>query len=130
MELYKLLNEYEKASHITSYQSDLWKMLDKSSSSGSIPPARLSQSRIKEIKNLKEKNDYTQRISITVCKSWESLFVEEITTLYKMFRFCNNCGKALPFGYKGSYCPDTKDNEKCIKERARIRSRKRNITKK
>lgn len=129
-ELYKLFNQYEKPLYITSYQSDLWKMLDKSSSSGSIPPARLYQSKMEEIKNLIEKNNYTQKISITVCKSWESLFAEEIMTLYKMFRFCNNCGKALPFGYKGSYCPNTKINKECVKARARIRSQKRNITKK
>lgn len=129
-ELYKLLNQYEKPLHITSYQSDLWKMLDEGTLGGIIRPEHLHQFKTKEIKNLIEKNNYTQKIPITVCKNWESLFAEEIISLYKMFRFCNNCGKALPFNYKGSYCPDTKENQLCIKERARIRSRKRKLTKK
>lgn len=129
-ELYKSLNQYEKPLHITSYQSDLWKMLDKGTLDGTISPEHLCQFETKEIKNLTENNNYTQKIPITVFKKWESLFAEEIIALYKMFRFCNNCGKALPFDYKGSYCPDTKENRKCVKKRARIRSRKRNITKK
>ncbi len=124
-ELYKSLNEYKRPLYITSYQSDLWKMLDERVLGGTIRPARSHQYETKEIKDLKEKNNYSEKITITVFRNWHELFAEEINTLYRMMNFCNNCGKALPFNYQGKYCPNNKKNQECIKERARKRARKK-----
>jgi hypothetical protein len=124
-EYYQYIRKYEKPVYITSPYSDLWKALDNQLNGGTIPTKKDIKLTNNEIRNLAEKNHYKERISIAVCKNWETLFAEEISTLYKMFNFCNNCGKALPFDYQGKYCPETKDNKECIKERARKRARKK-----
>jgi hypothetical protein len=68
--------------------------------------------------------DNENKITIAVCKNWEELFTEELLALYKEMNFCKNCGKTLPFNYQGRFCPDTKENEECKKERGRERAKK------
>jgi len=121
-ELYEHLNKYERPIYINSPYSELWKLLDSGALDGLIHTGYLFENKI--IKSLKEKQ-YKQKIPIAICRSWESLFAEEISALYKMFRFCHNCGKALPFDYQGNYCPDTKENQQCMRERAKIRAQKK-----
>ena len=122
-ELYEILTRFEKAIYINSPYSALWEALDKRLLDGTIPHDHLFQYENKEIKAITEKS-YKQKIPIAVCRSWEDLFGEEILALYKMFRFCHNCGSALPFDYQGNYCPDAKENQQCIRERARFRAQK------
>lgn len=125
-QLYQLLNEYERPIYITSNQSSIWKALDKGILNGTTPPDNIFYLKNPIMKKIKDQS-FKEKINIMVCRNWQSLFAEEIRTLYKMFCFCNNCDKPLPLNYKGSYCLE---NQECKKERARKRSKKRNVTKK
>ena len=100
-------------------------MLDSGILDGIIRPSYFHKHKTKEIKELEEINNYKEKITITVVRSWDELFAEEISTLNKMMKFCNNCGKALPFNYQGKYCLENKENQECVKERARKRARKK-----
>lgn len=126
-QLYESLARYTKPIYISTPYSKIWAILDDGFQHGIVPLGTRfkKESIIKKYKSYNKKNNYNkEKIVVAICKSWEELFVEEILSLYKMFNFCNNCGKALPFNYQGKYCPDIKGNEKCIRERARKRARK------
>jgi hypothetical protein len=134
-ELYGALGYYQAPIYVTSYYSALWEMLDSKELTGIIEPSFFYHFKNKEIKKLVEGKHYKEKISIAVCSNWESLFAEEIRALYKMFRFCNNCGKPLPFGTKYKNCPRSPVNIECNRSCDRIRAKKtrslaKNITKK
>ncbi len=62
-----------------------------------------------------------RKIQIYVCKSWDSLMVEELYALKRATTFCLNCGKGLPYGSRHKYCPD---NPECRRARDRERARR------
>jgi hypothetical protein len=121
------LGHFEKPIYITAKYSKLWDKLDKGEHDGIIPPERMDPDFLSDIsyKNdgKKIESHKNKKIKIVICKNWDSLFAEEIRSLYKTFSFCNNCGKPLSFDWKGIYCPDTKENKACIRERARNRKK-------
>ena len=123
--LYKILNKHNKPISQDLYYSEIWRELDQNDRiGGSITCAHIQQDG-KFFENLPIKK-YTTKIPVLICKSWEDLFAEELFLLYKMFRYCNNCGKALPFNYNGKYCPDNPQNIDCVRERARKRKHSQN----
>lgn len=76
----------------------------------------LSERRRNEIERFNGK-----KIKVTVTRSWDALFYKEISELYQLANYCNNCGKPLPFDYKGIFCPPLVENSGCAKKRARDR---------
>lgn len=113
IKVYNLLIPYSK----------LWAMLDgdRSKFKGCIPPmTEFDVAGIEKI-DLQDKPEYIQ---VTVVKNLPDLFWEEVSALYKIASFCNNCGRILPFTGKNQYC-SKEDNEECHKDRARKRARKR-----
>ena len=129
-QLYESMAKYAKPVYISTPYSKTWKILDSGFQDGIIPVFGRSHKEdiIEKSELLDEKDGYSKsKILVAVCRNWEELFAEEISALYKMFNFCNNCGRALPFDYKGNYCPDLSENKNCIKERNRKRkSQKKN----
>lgn len=126
-QFYEAMVNYKKPIYISIPHSRAWEILDNGFQEGIV---RLSNAfgkkdLIKELNAKRTENSYKdERISVAICKSWEDLFAEEISSLYKMFIFCANCGKPLPFDCHGKYCPNNKENQKCIQERYRKRARK------
>ena len=135
-QLYESLARYPKPIYITMPYSKIWEKLDTGFQDGivSVGSRFNKEDIIRECEVDDEETDkkkYSKnKISVAVCKSWEELFAEEIYSIYKMFSFCKNCSKALPFDYQGKYCPETKDNEECTRKRARDRARKITSSKK
>lgn len=132
LEFYKISSKHRKPISITIPYSPVWEFLDENRKfEGFIPPIDDDLQKEELAQELPEKFEKEKKnglkIDVLVCRSLEDLFVEEITTLYKMFFHCNNCGKPLPFNYKGKYCPESPENEKCIRERAKIRKRKSQV---
>ncbi len=124
-DLYRLLGDNKRAIRQDLYYSNVWKKLDEDKElEGSILSINSAIEALK-FKDLPQ-NKSTKKIPVLICRSWDALFAEEIYALYKMFNFCSNCGKALPFDYSGKYCPATPENTACLKERARKRKRSQN----
>jgi len=120
-ELYTLASNFEKPIYIDIPYTDIWKDLDRRINDGIIPNISLLN-RSEYLSNITSvSNKYTKKIRAVVCLDWKALFVEELYALLKLFSYCNNCGKALPIGFSGSYCPD---DENCLKERGRKRKNK------
>ncbi len=125
-ELHSLLGNHERPIEQDLYYSNVWKELDINEEIGGYI-LRMTISRKDEwFKNLPKDAKNITKIPVLICKSWEDLFAEELFLSYKMFRYCNNCGKALPFGYNGKYCPNEPENIDCIRERARKRKHSQN----
>lgn len=138
-ELYQSFVQHEKPLYLNIPYSDVWAELDKSKYSkatngkieendlnGLISPSFFHKDLPETLRNLEKNTKNNNRtINVAVCKRWEDLFAEEISALYKIMNFCNNCGKALPFDYQGKYCPESKENEECIRKRARMRASKK-----
>jgi len=125
-ELHSLLGDHARPIEQDLYYSNVWKELDINEKIGGYI-LRMDIFRKDELfKNLLKDAKNITKIPVLICKSWGDLFAEELFILYKMFRYCNNCGKALPFGYNGKYCPDEPENVDCIRERARKRKHSQN----
>lgn len=122
--IYQILNDYFTSTKRNLYYSNVWKELDRNKEiNGLLRTFKHIQSlNLRNIlKALPKDGETIEKIPVLICKSWEELFAEEVFALYKMFNYCNNCGKALPFNYNGKYCPDEPENVDCIRERARKR---------
>jgi hypothetical protein len=104
--------------------SKLWACLDLSQSDGLIGPL---QDRV-DIDFNKKVDKYfdkqPEKIRVMCSRNFSSIIHEEMFAVYKEANFCKSCGKALPFGTKNKYCPDTPENKDCVKKRARIRKKK------
>ena len=129
-QLYESLARYPKPIYITVPYSKIWEKLDTGFQDGIVSVGSrfnkediISECEVDDEENDK-KNYGKNKISVAVCRSWDELFAEEVSAIYKMFSFCKNCGKALPFDYQGKYCPETKGSEDCTRKRARDRARK------
>lgn len=120
-DLYRLLGNRNRAIRQDLYYSNVWKKLDKDKEIGGFIFHINKHKEGRWFQDLPEETNNMTKISVLICKSWEDLFAEEIFALYKMFNYCNNCGKALPFNYSGKYCPNELENVDCIRERARKR---------
>lgn len=103
--------------------SSLWSKLDAGQNDGHIPNLAEQIEIDNEDPEGKFLKDSPSHIPVTIVKDINSLFKEEMSSLYRVASFCNNCGKPLPFDWQGKYCP-LKDNRECDKERARKRHRK------
>lgn len=100
--------------------SSLWEALDKGAQGGVLSHNEITDYLPRKLK----KNIEKKFITVAIAKNLESLMVEEIISTYKTSNYCNMCGKALPFDYKGRYCPNTNENIACVRKRGRIRKRK------
>ncbi len=110
--------------NLTIPNSNLWTALDQHQNDGFIPTGaeeyEIDETQIKK-SGLKNR---PKKISVVVARSLAALFHEEMLALYRVSAFCNNCGKALPFGHSKKYCPDTLENKDCVRERNRKRAKK------
>jgi len=130
-EFYQSLSRYEKPVNIQIPYSSVWDLLDnntgKDGFEGVIPtlPVDMFDKFAAPLLTDQQKNICNdKKITAVVCRNWESLFAEELYAIYKILNFCKNCEKPLPFGYKGKYCPEIKENQNCIRERNRKRATK------
>ncbi len=104
--------------------SSLWRSLDKGTNDGLLHTDNQKARGIKS--NHQEDSASTEelgKIKVVIARGIGSLLNEEISSLYQISRFCNNCSKALPFRCSGKYCPAA-ENPTCYKERARKRKKK------
>ncbi len=126
-QLYEAMTKYTKPIYISTPYSKIWEILDNGFNEGILSVnGRSDKDIIKKRGSDEKKYNYGKKeIMVAICKSWEELFAEKILSIYKMLNFCNNCGIALPFDYQGKYCPDTKKNKGCKRERAKKRARKK-----
>lgn len=124
-EIYEMLSEHNKSLKQDLYYSEIWEELDENIQMGGHIMCTHMLRDGEWFEGLPKKK-YKTKIPVLICKSWEDLFAEELFILYKMFRYCNNCGKALPLGYNGKYCPNNPENIDCIRERARKRKHSQN----
>lgn len=125
-DLYQELFIYLKAIKQDLYYSSIWKELDNNKDLKGIITNSM---RIKDkdfFRELSKNEENKEKITVLICRSWKELFAEEVFALYKMFNYCNNCGKALPFNYNGRYCPEGPESIDCIRERARKRKHSQN----
>ena len=107
--------------------SKMWKVLDRSRLGGiacfnndnDLQKIHDAMDKIKD-----EDVDEKKTILVAVAKDVEALMLEEIAALYRDSTLCKGCGKPLPFGYKGKYCPETKENMACFRKRASKRQKK------
>lgn len=106
--------------------SNCWKELDRNKELKGIVTSQSGDISEKIFKTLPLTKPNNDMIPVMVCFSWDELFAEEVFAVYKMFNYCNNCGKALPFNYTGKYCPEGLENIECIRERARKRKHSQN----
>lgn len=129
-QLYESMAKYAKPIYISTPYSKVWEVLDGGFQNGIVKLSSKFNIHdfIGKIEMDDKKRNYGEnKITVAVCKSWEELFAEEISAVYKILNFCNNCGKALPFDYQGKYCPATKGNEECTRARARKRAKKSQV---
>lgn len=124
--LYQKLGHYLKGIRQDLPYSNFWKYLDNNKKLDGFILNSFDQCHRDIFDNIPKDGQIKEKIPVMICRSWEELFAEEIFALYKMFNYCNNCGKALPFDYNGKYCPDIPDNAECIRERARKRKHSQN----
>ena len=110
-----------KSFRITIPYSPLWESLDRGDNNGMITPRMEEADLTLPPRNQKS----SKKIEVVIVQDLKSLFVEEVVALYKASSFCNNCHKMLPFGYQRKYCPDMPENQDCIRERNKLRARKR-----
>lgn len=124
-ERFKSSQENYPIAHLTIPNSQLWHLLDKGQNNGFISPYAeemdIDENALKRGKQEKRPS----KMSVIVSRSLHALMWEEMMALYRVSSFCNNCGQALPFNYKGKYCLEAKENQDCIRERARKRARAR-----
>jgi len=113
-------------SHLTIPNSQLWHLLDKKQNNGFISPYVEEVDIDEDVLKRGKPEKRSSKISVVVSRGLQSLMWEEMIALYKIASFCNNCGQALPFNYKGKYCPASEENQDCIRERARKRARIKN----
>lgn len=124
--LYQELGTYLKGIRQDLPYSNIWKCLDENKQLGGFLYDSFDLDNKVIFKNIPKDEEANQKIPVMICRSWEELFAEELFALYKMFNYCNNCGKALPFNYSGRYCPDASENIDCVRERARKRKHSQN----
>ncbi|GEM_PF-4120858 len=120
-ELYKSKSRYDDAIYINIPFSPIWELLDQGAMDGIFPHSTSGNNRTESIKNLFKMLPPIapdKKITVAVCRNWQSLFFEELRVLHTSVRFCQNCQKALPMGYRGKYCSD---DSACLRARARIR---------
>jgi hypothetical protein len=107
--------------------SKLWKALDKASVggiacfNGDLQRVHDAIGKIKDV-------EYKETIIVAIAKDLEALMLEEIAAEYKTLTLCRNCGKPLPAGSKGVYCPKTLENMDCYRKRDSIRHKKSAFT--
>lgn len=126
-DLWRLRSVERPSLTVSTPYSDIWKQVDERHDLNGIMPLGCRGSKKLQLMTTLEDTEkkYKEKINVLVCQSWHSLFLEELAVLYNKANFCNNCGKPLPFqGYRGEYCPPAKENEACMKERARKRKKR------
>jgi hypothetical protein len=116
---FRLLNE-PPVFYIQVPYSKLWEAIDRGKLQGVASYNEIDEGIYKDLKEEVEETF----ITIAIAKDLDALITEEIIAIYKSSNFCRMCGKVLPIGYKGIFCPDTKENTDCVKKRARIRKKK------
>ncbi|MFA6252266.1 MAG: hypothetical protein WCX74_02610 [Candidatus Paceibacterota bacterium] len=119
--LYQELGAYLKGIRQDLFYSNIWKCLDSNKELGGFVYDSFDLEDKIIFNKVPKNEEVKEKIPVMICRSWEELFAEEIFALYKMFNYCNNCGKALPFNYNGKYCPNTPESIECIRERGRKR---------
>lgn len=113
----------ERSYYLNIPNAEIWARMEKGLFNG-ISPALYNTHFNGKQKNMPRENEQTkgnQKIGVMVCRSWASLFVEEISSLYHNANFCRNCGKVLPkTAHSRKFCLNTD----CIRERNRLKKRK------
>lgn len=118
--LWSVKQEKPETLHINAPISDLWQLLDNDQSlEGSLPPKPVNNGL--ELPNQPGTNE--GRIPVAVCRTWDSLFLEELWQLHRHLNYCNNCGHALErTTRKTAFCqPGMESYLSCRKARERKR---------